>query len=581
MKRYLSLFLSVAMIISVLLTSVSCDELLSDLLVDPDAALDIEADTDVEEENSKNEERTTKKKKNEKTTEEYETVTEEYTKYYPEYTYPSYSTEWPTEWPSEWITEMPTYPIEWPSEWVTEWPTEWPSEWITGHVCYDYPVADHFCDMCYARIDDCYDYDCDSYCDACGMSIGFTDIPVDHKCVDRDPRDHMCDMCYIWINDCRDKDMNHCCDICGTWISECGLDKNYDHICDECGAIFSECYDYDDDKYCDYCGVFNIKSISQCGLMSADTYLENGHIMQDGSANSWLLDNRYNCIFGVDNIGFRGWVLLGEPFSDNNTPINAFGYQLGNGEIIWNGEILFSDDVNNSLGTKEAKRYMITVDLAAVYAGEYNLHLYVQDCYGEIYLMDAWGDIRVVIEETFAPEDPNVHSCIDKSPQDHHCDIDGCGIRISECVDKKSNHTCYICGAWMSECADYDYDGSCDTCGMILSAPEEPEEVRYITIAEAFAIGSSFENKNEYTSEKYIITGVISEITNEKYGNFYITDGIDTILVYGSYNETGDIRFDQMEITPQVGDTVTIMGVIGKYLDPQMKNGWIIEHIPA
>ena len=120
--------------------------------------------------------------------------------------------------------------------------------------------------------------------------------------------------------------------------------------------------------------------------------------------------------------------------------------------------------------------------------------------------------------------------------------------------------------------------------GQQLSAPENPDipaDAVYITIAEALGIGSSFENKGEHTSEKYIITGVITEIANERYGNLYITDGVDTIYIYGLFDATGELRYDMLENPPKVGDTVTLLGVVGRYIDPQMKNVWMIEHIPA
>ena len=623
MKRFLSLSLSVIMIISVLLSSVSCDELLVGLLEEPiedaiDDAKDKYSDK-ADEEYSKEEEKTTKKKNEKTTNEEYETVTERYTEKYPEYTYPS----------------------------ETDWITEWVSEWVTGHVCYD--------------------YDCDAYCDECGMRIGNTDVTVEHKCIDKYPRDHMCDTCGIWINDCRDKNLDHCCDICGVWMSECGVDYNNDHICDDCGEKFSECYDYDGDNSCDYCGVFCCNILSNKGVCSADEYIENGMLMGIADANIWINENRPNGISGVSSIGFRGWAVLGELYSDNNVPIVAFGYQIDNDDIIWNGDVMDGTDVNSALGTKEAKRYMITVDLTDLPAGDHSVSLYLQDVYGEIFLMDLWSNITVVVDDIYSPEIPEDHTCLDKKPRDHYCDE--CGVRMTECVDKKSNHTCYICGVWMSECEDndmnhycdvcggkmsecYDYDGDkicdycgmlsgtdipaehtcrdkdprdhycdecgvrmteckekihncyicgalmsycadydndcyCDTCGAQLSAPEQPEvpnapdDLVYITIADAIAIGSSFENKGEHTTEKYVITGVVTEVVNEIYGNLYITDGVDTIYIYGLRDATGEFRYGDLENPPKVGDTVTLLGVVGKYIDPQMKNAWMIDHIPA
>ena len=177
----------------------------------------------------------------------------------------------------------------------------------------------------------------------------------------------------------------------------------------------------------------------------------------------------------------------------------------------------------------------------------------------------------------FMPVDDILHDCVDESPYDHYCDE--CGNRISGCTSKKSDHTCYICGQWLSDCVDNDYNGACDICGMIFGDVEEPEYIS-ISSAEAISMVEGFE-KNQYTDGKYIITGVITEIINQSYGIFYISDGIDTIYIYRCYNEDGSIRFDSMENPPQVGDTVTVLGIIGVYADPQLKDVWLLDCIPA
>ena len=99
-----------------------------------------------------------------------------------------------------------------------------------------------------------------------------------------------------------------------------------------------------------------------------------------------------------------------------------------------------------------------------------------------------------------------------------------------------------------------------------------------ITIPEANELGGTFE-KNQYTEDKKIITGVITEVQNTTYGNVVISDGNgNSILIYGLYNANGTVRYDGMATKPAVGDTITVLGIIGKYNDPQMKNGWLIGH---
>ena len=96
-------------------------------------------------------------------------------------------------------------------------------------------------------------------------------------------------------------------------------------------------------------------------------------------------------------------------------------------------------------------------------------------------------------------------------------------------------------------------------------------------------VNTFYSNKdNCYTTNKYYVTGVITEIYNDVYGNMKITDADGNILtVYGTYSADGEVRFDSMETKPVVGDTVKVYGVLGQYNDvAQMKNGWIIEINP-
>ena len=125
---------------------------------------------------------------------------------------------------------------------------------------------------------------------------------------------------------------------------------------------------------------------------------------------------------------------------------------------------------------------------------------------------------------------------------------------------------------------DTDSNYACDGgCGWVLAPTAET-----LTISQAIALGSAHAH-NAYTSGKYKVTGVITEVYETTYGNMKITDDAGNILtIYGTYSADGEIRYDALEVKPEVGDTVTIYGIIGQYSDaPQIKNGWIVAHTPA
>lgn len=113
-----------------------------------------------------------------------------------------------------------------------------------------------------------------------------------------------------------------------------------------------------------------------------------------------------------------------------------------------------------------------------------------------------------------------------------------------------------------------------------IAATIGPETSETLSVVEAINKGGAMSH-NSYTTEKYLVTGVIDEIYNTTYGNMYIKDEAGNRLqVYGTLDATGALKYGQMDVKPAVGDTVTLWGVIGNYNGAQMKNGWILEHIP-
>lgn len=110
----------------------------------------------------------------------------------------------------------------------------------------------------------------------------------------------------------------------------------------------------------------------------------------------------------------------------------------------------------------------------------------------------------------------------------------------------------------------------------------DPAADSVLTIAQAIELGNS-KSKDQYTENKYYVSGTVKEIQNTTFGNLVITDGTNDILVYGTYDATGANRFDAMDAKPAVGDTITVYGIIGKYNDAQIKNGWVTanahEHV--
>ena len=107
------------------------------------------------------------------------------------------------------------------------------------------------------------------------------------------------------------------------------------------------------------------------------------------------------------------------------------------------------------------------------------------------------------------------------------------------------------------------YDATCDICNAVREV-SFPADGSTLTIAQIIEICASMDS-GATTSEKYYVAGEITEIYNTTYGNMYITDGENTLTIYGTYDATGTNRFDAMAEQPEVGNTVTLYGKIGPY----------------
>ena len=85
-----------------------------------------------------------------------------------------------------------------------------------------------------------------------------------------------------------------------------------------------------------------------------------------------------------------------------------------------------------------------------------------------------------------------------------------------------------------------------------------------------------------YTADKYLVTGTVTEVANTQYGNLYIEDAQgNKLYIYGLYDQLGN-RYDAMTKAPAVGDTITVLTVLGAYNGaPQAKNATLVAHTVA
>lgn len=114
-----------------------------------------------------------------------------------------------------------------------------------------------------------------------------------------------------------------------------------------------------------------------------------------------------------------------------------------------------------------------------------------------------------------------------------------------------------------------DVKGSCD----ITVYPSNEET---ITISQAIEIAKMA--GTAYSEVDYTIEGRIVSIENTQYGNFNLTDGTNTLYIYGLYSADGNTRYDALSEKPVAGDEVVIKGPLGQFGSTnQMKNAKLIE----
>ena len=313
--------------------------------------------------------------------------------------------------------------------------------------------------------------------------------------------------------------------------------------------------------------------------------------IKNGVAYASRVDGGYDDAFKVANVEYHDDVLFGVEFDKaalgidgeyglvvtlsetGRTTMHSIKYDNITGEGVtyapWTTtefyEIFGGDsEVDTTLTIEEAialgesmehntytdVKYYVTGVIESVYNTEY----------GNMYLVDDDGN-RLTIYGTYSADGELRYDAMEVKPDK------GDTVTIYGAIGQY-NGTAQIKNGWIVNHIPGE-DGDDEETS-------DPEADSTLTIEEAIALGAS-KTHNAYTANKYYVTGVITEIYNEEYGNMKITDDAGNIFtVYGTYSADGEVRFDSMETKPEVGDVVTVYGVIGQYNDvPQMKNGWI------
>lgn len=67
------------------------------------------------------------------------------------------------------------------------------------------------------------------------------------------------------------------------------------------------------------------------------------------------------------------------------------------------------------------------------------------------------------------------------------------------------------------------------------------------------------------SDEEYTLRGVITQAPQGNYGNTYVQDDSGKLYIYGIWDESGTVMYNNLPVRPTVGDTVTLQGHIKNY----------------
>ena len=95
-----------------------------------------------------------------------------------------------------------------------------------------------------------------------------------------------------------------------------------------------------------------------------------------------------------------------------------------------------------------------------------------------------------------------------------------------------------------------------------------------LTVAEFLALKDA--------TNEFELTGKITRVANESYGNFDLTDETGTIYVYGLLTPSGEQQKQWAAAGLRLGDTITVKGAYTEYNgSAQIKNATYISHVAA
>ena len=190
-------------------------------------------------------------------------------------------------------------------------------------------------------------------------------------------------------------------------------------------------------------------------------------------------------------------------------------------------------------------------------------------------------------------EDPTPENKVDPATCGHFV-TNTTGRVAATCTTEgyTGDEVCYACGTTVKTGkaiakADHTFvSGKCSACGA--DAPVSDFEATIaawkaqyntITVAEALTLCEQFVETP--SSDRYYIIATVKSVDNASFGQLTIEDETGSIMVYGTNNADGSLKYDQAGLSLKAGDLILIYGTLQNYKGntKEVQNAWLIDSV--
>lgn len=209
-------------------------------------------------------------------------------------------------------------------------------------------------------------------------------------------------------------------------------------------------------------------------------------------------------------------------------------------------------------------------------------------------------ELGINLPDILGKEDPK-----EEPTPDEKVDPANCGHYVTATKNRKEatcstegytgDDACIVCGTVVKTgkviaTTEHSFkDGKCTVCGADapvsdFDAQIEAWKAEYstITIAEALTLCEQFVASP--STDRYYIIATVKSVDNTSFGQLMIEDETGAIMVYGTNNADGSLKYDQAGLDLKAGDLILIYGTLQNYQGntgntKEVQNAWLIDHV--